>query len=238
MRYALIALPLGLATPICAQNSPNVVIPTTIPEPGPVYRLSTALRMYAAGDERQDAVMMAAAVGLARTVDLREASGWTLSDGKASTIEPRRHGDDPPVPFLDFLRSQEAMTAAYQIAGEDEDLEEVLSRFTDKGDPASAANGMPLTTAATRSEGILPPGISHHWSVVLPGQVPAEIMVIHDGPGGFFWRVQDEQGNIVCLPQGGAVGVTCTFVPAENGFFKVVIDSFAEVDSPYQLLTN
>lgn len=221
--------------------------------PGPVATLALALRLYDQAEGQGDALGMAVAARLAATIRQREASHWERQSGNYAGPVLQGQGAAGLRATPDLLTSGAAWSGALLMAEEDEALSDLLYEL-----PPPVLRGGVSQMAAE-----LKPGREDRWSLPFAGQSPAEIAVfateaesdapqsdagtndagVNDtGAGGtLLWAVEDGAGGVLCPIRPVAANV-CSFTPAENGFYEVVIanpagDSAARAGA-YLLVAN
>lgn len=186
---------------------------------GPVATLALALRLYDQAEGQGDALGMAVAARLATTIRQRAAGHWEKQSGKYPgplSAEP------PPAPLRvtpGLLVSGAAWSGALLMAEEDEALSDLLYELS----PPVLQGGVSQVAAE------LAPGRQDSWTLPFAGQSPAEIAVFvtetseaGEVTGGLLWAVEDGAGGILC-PMRPVAASVCSFTPAENGFYQVVI---------------
>ncbi|WP_216654618.1 hypothetical protein [Pseudogemmobacter hezensis] len=223
-----------LAVPVAAQEARP---------PGPVSTLSLALRLYAQAAQEGDALGMAVAARLAEGIRLREGAGalWQKDSGAFSPpadLPADLPGSAPVSP--DLLFSGAAISGALLMAEEDEALSDLLSEL-----PPPALRG-----SVSLARGTLPPKRRDGWSIPFAGQSPAGIGVFAGdsgedsgeaadaaAPSQLWWMVEDLSGGVMC-PLRPVSDVICSFTPAENVFYRVVIANPSAVAGDYMLVVN
>ncbi|SEC77904.1 hypothetical protein SAMN05519105_3271 [Rhodobacter sp. 24-YEA-8] len=192
--------------------------------PGPVATLALALRLYDQAEGQGDALGMAVAARLAATIRQRGARHWEKQSGKYSGPVLQDAGTARLRATPDLLTSGAAWSGALLMAEEDEALSDLLYELS----PPVLRGGVSQVAAE------LKPGHEDRWTLPFAGQSPAEIAVFATGTdsdapqsdpgaaGTLLWAVEDGAGGILCPMRPVAAGV-CSFTPAENGFYEVVI---------------
>ena len=236
----LVVTCLGLLTPPGAQAqgqtpetvAANLAAPQAAGAGGSVARLVTALDLYAAGLVGPDALNLAVAARLVQGVDMRDSTGWTMTDAPLADPAPL-----PAIPAdgalarLDLLASDTGMAGALMMAEEDPALADVLYGLPPvaRGRPQGGVSEARAEVAA---------GQAQVWEMVFAGQSPAEVLVLAGAGPGLRWRVEDGAGQPVCGPHAAAEARLCAFTPAANGFFRVVVENPGDGPGLYALLTN
>lgn len=201
----------------------NVAIATS-GTPGAAARLILAQATYQAAMRQGDAALLLASIRLARTVTLRQPTGWTKeTTGEALTDEPGKNvaPPDPAAP--------RTIAILQALAGEDPALQDLVYDLD-----AQLPHGR--QTTATRATSDLAGGQTDIWRIALSGAVPAELGLISDGDSPLGLTVTDDTGSVICaLPPGSAPGL-CRFTPARNGFFSVTVQNTGTVTNSYHLI--
>ncbi|MBJ2153761.1 hypothetical protein [Paracoccus sp. IB05] len=197
--------------------------------PGPVATLALALRLYDQAEGQGDALGMAVAARLAATIRQRGASHWERQSGNYAgpVLQGQEAAGLRATP--DLLTSGAAWSGALLMAEEDEALSDLLYELP----PPVLRGGVSQMAAELR------PGREDRWMLPFAGQSPAEIAVFateaeSDAPqsdtgasdtgagGALLWAVEDGAGGVLC-PMRPVAANLCSFTPAENGFYEVVI---------------
>jgi hypothetical protein len=242
---ALVLLPLLAALPLAAEEAPR---------PGAVATLDAAARLYAHALLQDDALAAVAAFRLARSVSLREGTGWERASADAGPGDldyllpgapgtgagappPRDDGTAPAgaargsgFSALD-LATGGLEAAVREMAAGNEDLLALL-------DDAAAETARGRIGGANQQMAILAPGRKDIWEIPFAGMEQAEIGVFSDGTGGLGWMVADAAGLPVCLQHHSDEPLYCAFTPRDNAFYTVTVVSRGEVDIRYLLATN
>jgi len=66
----------------------------------------------------------------------------------------------------------------------------------------------------------------------------AEIAILGDGDADLDLLVTDENGNTICLDRSYSDRLYCSFTPAWNGNFLVVVKNMGRIRNSYYILTN
>ena len=226
MRRAVLALLLS-ALPAAAQG-PNLAPAAEAAAPGPVRQLALAQEIHDLGLGREDAVLLLAAVRLARGTELRPATGWTHEGaGTPAPAETAAPGlpRDPASP--------EALTLALMMAEGSPALADVAADVAAALDRPAPGRGH-VSAAAM----VLPGGKADSWRIAFNGSLPAEIALTGDGSGNLDLTVTDEAGTEICREDGPRDRAFCAFTPARNGFFTVTVANRAGGGNRYRLVTN
>jgi hypothetical protein len=173
-----------------------------------------------------DAVMLLSAIRLARSVALREPTGWTRTTlGEMAKDQPtgRSGPADPAGP--------ETLAMVQALAGEDPSLLDLVY------DLDARRPHRPRATAS-RATADLAGGQTDSWRIALSGLIPAEIGVIGDGDSPLGVSVTDETGAVICARSASPAPTLCQFTPARNGFFLITVTNPGDIWNSYQLLGN
>lgn len=226
MRRAVLAVLSLLACPAAAQDGPNLAPAAEAAAPGPVRQLVLAQDLYDLGLAQEDAVMLLAAIRLARQAELRPATGWA-HEGAGSPAEEApaapglpRDPASPPALALAVMMA-EGSPALADVAA---DVEARLNR-EGRGRGHVSAAGM-----------VLPGGKADRWRIAFNGSLPAEVALVAEG-GPLGLTVTDDNGAVICDEPPGDRAF-CAFTPSRNGFFTVTVTSRAGSDAHYRLITN
>lgn len=227
MRRAALACLFLLALPAAAEDGPNLAPAAEAAAPGPVRQLVLARDLYDLGLAQEDAVMLLAAIRLARQAELRAATGWTHEGvGQPAGEAPAASGlpRDPTAPaaLALALMMAEGSPALADLAA---DVEAALNR-----------EGFGRGHVST-AEMVLPGGKADRWRIAFNGSLPAEVALLPEG-GPLGLTVTDEGGAVICDEAPSAGRAFCAFTPARNGFFTVAVTSGAGADTRYRLITN
>lgn len=193
---------------------------------GTATRLVVAQQIYEQALESGDAILLLAAIRLARGVSLRAPTAWErTSSGESSADEPkgRMAAEDPA--------SDEAIQIVQGLAGDDPDLQDLVYDLD-----AQLPQADPDTAVVAVSE--LGGGQVDTWRMPLSGAVLAEIGVIGDGDSPLALSVADADGNPVCTLPPGLAPALCRITPARNGFFSVTVQNAGAVENSYRLIGN
>ena len=198
--------------------------------PGSVRQLYLAQQVYDLGLAGEDAVMLLAAVRLARGASLRAATGWERT-GPAIVVDSALAAPDTGLPR--DPASGAALALALLMAEGDPALADLAADI--EADLNRGILGEGQVSSATSRLGS---GETDEWRIAFNGQLPAEIAMIGDGSGNLDMTVSDEAGEVICRENGPSDRAYCGFVPLQNGFFIVTITNPGPDDSRYRLLTN
>ena len=224
MRLAAPLLALFLCAPTSASSDAANAAVARAGAPGPAARLVLAQDSYATAMSSGDALMLLAAIRLARGVTLRPPTGWTLTtSGDAREAQPDVRAA-PPDPA-----SAQVIAIVQALAGEDPSLQDLVYDLDAQ---------LPHHRAATAIEALsdLDPGRTDSWRMAFSGQVAVELGLIGDGDAPLSFTVTDEAGDIVCARAPALDPGLCRFTPARNGFFTVMIQNVGAVRNSYRLI--
>jgi hypothetical protein len=212
MRAAILALALALPSRAGAEAA----------DPGPVAVLTAAARLLPQAIAGDDALAVAAAVRLARSVRLRPAAGWQRAGPEADPPAAAGYPRDPG--------TEAAAVLAGLLAEGDGDLAALVAEALAA---APADRGSAATTSA-----VVPPGGTHLWTLPFYGRAPAEAGVQALGPGALVLTVTEAGGAAVCAPRLADPAALCGFVPDRNGWFDVAVHNPGVEPVVYRLATN
>lgn len=226
MRRAALAALFLLASPAAAENGPDLAPAPEAASPGPVRQLVLAQDLYDLGLAQEDAVMLLAAIRLARQAELRPATGWT-HEGAGSPA-----GEAPAAPGLPRdPASPAALALAVMMAEGSPALADVAADAEARLNREGPGRGHVSAAGMT-----LPGGKDDRWRIAFNGGLPAEIaLMAEDGPLGL--TVTGDGGAVICDEPPGPRAF-CAFTPARNGFFTVTVTSRAGAGTRYRLITN
>lgn len=220
-RLASMFLIAALASPATAQDisTPNLTTEGKGTQGG-VARLVLAHNLYALGSTSIDPLTVLNAARLAASViatDTKRAKE-TTSDSTATA------SSNPTTPTQMFA-------SATTLAAENEALLELIdtSRREATFAPLTGVVSSTSTLDATHSD---------TWTVSFFGASLAELAIIGDSSGNLDLMVVDEIGNPVCLDLGPADIAYCSFYPAQNGTFSIVVQNTGSGANTYRFLTN
>lgn len=227
MRRAALAALLLAALPAAAEEGPNLAPAVEAAAPGPVRQLVLAQDLYDLGLAREDAVMLLAAIRLARQAPPRPATGWA-HEGAGSPA-----GDIAAAPGLPRdPASPEALALAVMMAEGSPALADVAADVEAALNRAEPGRGH-VSTAAM----VLPGGKADSWRIAFNGGLPAEVALMAEDGGPLDLTVTDEGGAAICDEPPGDRAF-CAFTPSRNGFFTVTVTNGAGGDTRYRLITN
>jgi len=194
---------------------------------GTATRLVIAQRTYLHALKTGDALALIAAVRLARSVTLRPATAWE----KSSEAPAAETEGMPLLSAIPDPASAEALTVAQNLAEEDPDLQDMVYDLD-----AQLPRGR--TETALAAGGVLAPGQTDDWRIVLFGEVPAELALIGDGIGPMALALTDASGNALCSVPASPDPALCRLTPARNGFFTLTIRNEGQAAASYRLIGN
>jgi hypothetical protein len=224
MRLAATLLALFLCAPTSASSDAANAAVARAGAPGPAARLVLAQDSYATAMSSGDALMLLAAIRLARGVTLRPPTGWTLTtSGDAREAQPDVRAA-PPDPA-----SVQVIAIVQALAGEDPSLQDLVYDL-------DAQLPHHRSTTAIEALSDLDPGRTDSWRMAFSGQVAVELGLIGDGDAPLSFTVTDEAGDIVCARAPALDPGLCRFTPARNGFFTVTIQNVGAVRNSYRLI--
>ncbi|MDP3195921.1 hypothetical protein [Tabrizicola sp.] len=219
-----IAVLIALACPAPAE-APNLTSDQTS-ETGSAARLILAQRSYEVALSSGDPVILISAISMARKVTLRAPTAWTkTTDGDPAPGAPegRIAATDPAGP--------EAIAIARGLAGDDPKLQDLVYDL----DAQLPHGRWPTAVNATAT---LDPDQTDIWTLVLAGEVAAEIGLIGDGDTALGLAISDESGAVVCALPAARAAALCRITPARNGFFTVKVHNPGLVRNTYRLVGN
>jgi hypothetical protein len=226
MRLAAPLLALLLCAPTGARSDPANAAVVRAGTAGPAARLILAQDVYQTAMATGDAVMLLAAIRLARGVTLRPPTGWTLTTtGEATDAQPDIRAA-PPDPA-----SAQVIAIVQALAGEDPSLQDLVYDLD-----AQLPHHRTATAIAAISD--LDPDRTDSWRMAFSGQVAVELGLIGDGDAPLSFTVTDEAGDIVCARAPALEPGLCRFTPARNGFFTVTIQNLGATRNSYRLIGN
>lgn len=221
----ILALLLALSPTAAGAEDANLTTNAT-GAAGSATRLVLAQKAYEQALESGDAILLLAAIRLARGVSIRAPTAWErTSSGERSADESRGHtaADDPA--------SDQAIQIVQSLAGEDPDLQDLVYDLD-----AQLPHADHDTAIVALSD--LGGGQSDSWRMPLSGSVLSETGLIGDGDSPLTLTVTDEAGNTVCTLPPGLAPALCRFTPARNGFFSVIVQNTGAVENSYRLIGN
>lgn len=224
MRLAAPILATLLATASPSAADPANVAPARSGTDGAAGRIVLAQQTYQAAMQQGDTILLLAAIRLARSVTVRQPTGWAkTTEGKpaADPVAGRAAAPDPASP--------QVLAIAQALAGEDYALQDIVYDLD-----AQRPHGRLPTAIKAMSD--LAGGQTDTWRIALFGDVAAELGLIGDGDTTLDLTVTDDSGNVVCALPPGTTPALCRFTPARNGFFSVRIRNHGEVLNSYQLV--
>lgn len=230
MRFAVLILASCLSVPfpdcgIARAETANLT-PSLSGSPGAASRLVLAQRTYKAAVRTGDAVLLLAAIRLARGVTLRPTTQWTrTATGEAPADLPigRAAPADPAAP--------ETIAIVQDLAAEDPALRDLVYDLD-----AQLPHGRASIAVEARAE--LSADRTDTWRIAFSGDVPVELGLIGDGDGPLGMTVTDETGAVVCAHPPDPDPGLCRFTPARNGFFLVTLTGHGPVQTAYRLIAG
>lgn len=193
---------------------------------GAAARLILAQRSFELALSSGDPLVLISAIRMARDVTLRAPAAWTKTtegDPGPDSPEGRTAAPDPAGP--------EAIAIARGLAGEDPDLQDLVYDLD-----AQLPHGRRPT--AINATATLDPGQTDSWTLVLAGEVAAEIGLIGDGDTNLGLTIADESGALVCALPAAKAPALCRFTPARNGFFTIEVRNPGPARNSYRLVGN
>ncbi len=210
-----------LALPATAQDTPAPNLTTNGKgTQGGVARLVLAHHLYALGRANKDPLTVLNAARLAASVTSTDSMRAKETAGDPSATAP----SSPTTPAQMF-------DTAATLAAENEALLDLVDASR------SEAAFAPLT-GVVRTASTLPASQTETWPVPFFGASLAELAIIGDSSGNLDLLVTDEFGNPVCQDSGPADTAYCSFYPAQNGTFKIIVKNNSSAANTYVLLTN
>jgi hypothetical protein len=221
----ILALSLAFSGAAAFAQEANLTTHATGAE-GSATRLVVAQDAYELALISGDAILLLAAIRMARGISVRAPTGWEKTStgeaaGEASAIPPA--APDPA--------SDKAIQIVQGLAGEDPDLQDLvydLDAQLPQGD---------LETAVV-AQSALEGGQTDSWRMPLSGSVLTEIGLIGNGDSALALAVADDAGNPVCVLPPGHAASLCRFTPARNGFFVVTVQNSGAKANSYRLIGN
>lgn len=221
----ILALLLALSPTAAGAEDANLTT-TTTGAAGTATRLVVAQQTYEQALESGDAILLLAAIRLARGVSVRAPTAWektTTGDALAEAPKGKAAAPDPA--------GDQAIQIVQGLAGEDPDLQDLVYDLDAQ---------LPHADHDTAVVAVWDLGGRQvdTWLMPLSGSVLAEIGLIGDGDSPLTLTVTDDAGNAVCTQPPGLAPALCRFTPARNGFFVVTIQNTGAVENSYRLIGN
>jgi hypothetical protein len=211
----------ALATSATAQDTPAPNLATEGKgAQGGVARLVLAHHLYALGRATKDPLTVLNAARLAASVTSTDSMRAKETAGDPSATAP----SNPITPTQMF-------DTAATLAAENETLLDLIDTSRRE------ANFAPLTSIV-RTASTLPASQTETWSVPFFGASLAELAIIGDDSGNLDLIVTDEFDNQICQDIGPADTAYCSFYPAQNGTFKIIVQNTSSTANTYLFLTN
>jgi hypothetical protein len=221
MRPAVLVLAVAFAVPALAE-APNLSQDPRGAQ-GSVARVVLAHRTHQAALAQGDAVLLLAALRLARSVTLRSPTSWLKSpEGSSDNAAPVPADATDPGGAV-------ALAILQGMAADDPDLQDLVYDL-------DAQVPHPRQGTAAEARSALDAGQADSWRIPLDGQLPAEIALIGDGDSALSMTVTDDGGAVVCARAPGTAAMLCSFTPARNGFFTVEVRNTGPAQTGYRLL--
>lgn len=193
-------------------------------ERGPVARMFFAQELYAQGIADRDALVVLAAARMAAAIKVRAATLTPQTSPPAGAVA----GEAMPG---DRVGAARMLAEARRLAASDEAALSLVDAV-EAETPGAQAGGV------SEAAGVLAPGQTETWSLPFYSGVLAEVAIVGDGNSGLDVRVADENGNPMCVRLGPGDRAYCDWVPAWNGYFKVVVSNPGDAANGYRLFTN
>lgn len=221
MRHLSLLIFLASLSPAMAQDQqPPNLVPTAQGSPGGVARLYLSQQLYSLGLANNDALSVLNAARLAASVVLTETPRTRETNGEApSPSSPR------------MLSPDQMFDAAARLSAQDDGLLDLVDAARRE------AKFFPVVTVISTTS-TLAPARTDTWRQPFFGQSLAEIAVIGDAQNPLDLRVTDTNGNPLCLGAGTEAARYCSFYPAENGQFQIVVTNLGDAAFSYALVTN
>ncbi len=220
-RYFPLILLAALASPTTAQDIPAPNLATEGKgTQGGVARLVLARQLYAFGRANKDPLTVLNAARLAASVTPTDTPRAKETTGDASaTAAP------------DIARHTQMFDTAAGLAAENEGLLDLID-ISRREAAFAPVTGVVITTST------LTAAQTETWPVPFFGASLAELAIIGDGSGNLDLAVTDDFGNQICQDTGPADTAYCSFYPAQNGTFKIIVENTSSTANTYHLLTN
>lgn len=191
------------------------------PATSPVQRAELSARLYLAGQEIGDAVMVLAAARLRQSIALTRAEDWPV----AREGESMAHGAEKPLRAVDMLDAARALAAGdAALLGLIEDAEAERTKGVASG---------PLYNIGTLARG----GRDRYDALLFRGGEYAEIYVEARSRADLRLTVTDAQGRLVCSDSDRSHIAYCGWRPDQPGRFTITLENRGQGTS-YALMTN
>ncbi len=216
---------IALGAPAFAQDKTGPNVDTAASgAPGGAATFALAQELYQLGLTNKDALTVLTAAKLAASVELKD--GPEISkETKGEAIEEEADVADGPVDAA-------MMFASAKELGVGDDA--ILGLIAD----AETEGARGRVGGSVRYLSRLPGGNTDVWEIPFYGNSYAEVAIIGDGDSNLDALITDEGGNTICYDVSYSDKVTCSFVPAWNGFFYVTVQNQGRKRNSYYLLTN
>lgn len=213
-----------VATAVSAEDrvAPNAD-PMGVTNPSPAGRLLLAHLLYAQGLADQDGLTVMAAARMSASVPQEVGPDLEkVTDGEAMQGAEGASGPVTPSEMLETAR---------KLAEGDDTALTLIERAETTG--SEGRNDI----AVVRNS-VLEPGQTDHWKLPLFGGAYAELGIVGDGDSNLDLSVADEGGQILCQERSPSDTSLCAFVPAQNGYFTVIVQNHGPGRNSYLLVTN
>lgn len=200
--------------------------PSMEAEAGAVSQIAMAQDLYEYGVAAGDALSVLAAARIAASVELTDSDFTPTQEAKegADTTEDGEGVDAP-------ISAEDMMATAKELAAGDPALESLV-------EDAMAAGSRGRIGGASKTLSRLPAGYRDIFEIPFYGGRYAEIAIVGDGDANLDALVTDENGNAICVDTSYSDKLYCSFTPAWDGYFYVVVDNVGRVRNSYYLVTN
>jgi hypothetical protein len=221
MYRPIILILLASMTAAMAQDQPPSNLATTgRGSQGGVARLILAHQLYAFGIANKDLLTVLNAARLATSVM------------PTNTDRPHETTGSPSAAIAPIPTSPAQMfDAAATLAAENDALLDLID---------SSRREVPFTPVITvvSSKSNLAAAETDTWPVPFFGASLAEVAILGSGTGNLDLKITDENGNLICQDIGPSDTAYCSFYPAQNGTFLMMVINTGPAANAYLLLTN
>jgi hypothetical protein len=193
---------------------------------GMVGDLTTAQNLYAWGVAHDSAVAVAAAAEIMASIDVKDVDRKVeVAPIEGADTSEGGDGVDAPVDLATMLAKAKDLAA-----GDDQ----MLAMIAD----IEAGSSRGRIGGASRTLSRLSAGYYDTWTIPYYGGQLAELGIAGDGDADLDLLVTDENGNTICYDTSYSDRLYCSWTPAWDGYFTVIVKNMGRVRNSYYLLTN
>ena len=214
IRPVLLSLSLLLPLPAAAQDQT------------PLRTLELSKRLYEAGRDARDALLVIAAARLRKQVTVAPRPDADAAPQPGARAMPQDGQQDGPLGWEQMLAD------AATFAGEDGDLAGIIA-------DVHATQHKGIVSGPVYSIAVLPAGETARFGPYpFAGGRYAEVYVEGDGSADLNLYVHDAEGRLICADTDLSDIAYCGWRPAGDGVFTITVENAGAAENRYALMTN